>query len=249
MRTGVCVIAISVTVSLSGPGVAQEWYTGARSQTPEANYGASIDASLSGTSKGSMHGGLIGTIAPFSKLDESGARLRIGGLLGTYTYTSTSPGVGQVKGDETSGNLMAGYEWVAKNATFALYLGADVQNRTLSKPDPSNKVVGTSYGFKTSFDFYMNPTSYTMASGNITYSTVNNAYYTRFKAGLAVTEKIFVGPEVLFLGDSFYSQWRVGAHVTGAKFGPMQIGVSGGYVNDRRAGPGGYGILDARLAF
>ena len=249
MRTGICVFAVTVTCTLASPALAQEWYTGARERAPEANYGAAIDASLSATTRGTVHGGVIGTIAPFNKLDESGVRLRLGGIAGSYTYTSTSPGVGNVKGSESSGSLMAGYEWVTKNATFAIYLGGEAQNRTLSKPDPSNSVVGAAYGFKTSVDFYMNPTSYTMASGNITYSTVNNAYYTRFKVGMAVTERIFIGPELLFLGDNFYGQWRAGAHVTGAKFGPMQLGLSGGYVNDRRGGPGGYGILDARLTF
>ena len=249
MRCNVSVLAVSIATVGAGPALAQEWYTGARERTAEATYGAAIDASLSATTRGSLHGSLIGTIAPFSKLDETGARLRLGGLLGNYTYTSVSPGVGKVNGREASGSFMAGYEWVTKNATFSIYLGGEVQNRTLSKVDPSNGVAGAAWGFKTSVDFYMNPTSYTMASGNITYSTVNNAYYTRFKVGMAVTEKIFLGPELLFLGDNFYGQWRVGAHMTGAKVGPMQFGISGGYVNDRRGGPGGYGILDARLGF
>ncbi len=247
MRSGVCILgAIYVYAS---PALAQEWYTGARDKTPEVNYGASIDASLSATTRGSAHAGLIGTIAPFSKLDESGARLRLGGILGNYTYVSVSPGVGSVTGHESTGSAMAGYEWVTKNATFAIYLGAEIQNRTLSKPDPSNNVFGTTYGLKTAVDFYMNPTSYTMASANIAYSSNNNAYYARFKAGMAITERIFVGPELLFLGDNFYGQWRFGAHLTGAKVGPMQLGLSGGYVNDRRGGPGGYGILDARVGF
>jgi len=249
MRAGVCVLAIAFTSAFASQSFAQEWYTGARERQPEANYGAAIDASLTGTTRGSLHGSLIGTIAPFSKLDESGMRLRLGGLLGTYSYISAAPGVGSVRGTESSGSMMAGYEWVTKNATFAIYLGGEVQNRTLSKIDPSNNVVGMAWGFKTSVDFYMNPTSYTMMSGNITYSTVNNAYYTRFKAGMAVTERIFVGPEALFLGDNFYGQWRMGAHVTGARIGPMQVGLSGGYVNDRRAGHGAYGIFDARLGF
>lgn len=249
MRSGVVLLAISVSSVLPGLAAAQEWYTGAREKAPETTFGAAIDASLSGTTRGSLHGSLIGTIAPFSKLDESGMRLRLGGLLGNYAYTSVTPGVGRVNGRESSGSLMAGYEWVTRNATFSIYLGGEVQNRTLSKVDPSNNVVGTAWGFKTSVDFYMNPTSYTMASGNITYSTVNNAYYTRFKVGMAVTERIFVGPEMLFLGDNFYGQWRAGAHITGARVGPMQFGLSGGYVNDRRGGPGGYGIFDARLGF
>lgn len=249
MRCRACFVAFTIVSALPAQPVAQEWYTGAQGQRSGPTFGASIDASLTGTTRNSMHGSLIGTIAPFSKLDETGMRLRLGGLLGNYSYVSVTPGVGSVTGREASGSLMAGYQWVTRNATFAIYLGADVQDRTLSKVDPANKVTGTAFGFKTAVDFYMNPTTYTMMSGNITYSTVNNAYYTRLKAGMAITERIFIGPEVLFLGDNFYGQWRAGAHVSGAQIGPMQIGLSGGYVNDRRGGPGAYGILDARLGF
>lgn len=240
--------AIALSAGL-GVASAQEWYTGSQQNREQESFGAAIDASLTGTSKGSMHGGVIGTIAPFTKLNETGVRLRLGGLLGQYTYVSISPGVGEVKGTEASGSLMGGYEWVTNNATFAIYLGAEFQNRRLNKADPSNSVVGNSAGFKTSVDFHVNPTSYTMLSGNLTYSTNNNAYYTRFKAGMKITENIFVGPEALFLGDNFYGQWRLGAHLTGAKLGALQFGISGGYVNDRRAGSGVYGILDARIGF
>ena len=249
MRAGFGVFALSCVLVGASNAVAQEWYTGARDGRQDNNFGGAIDLSLTGTSKGSMHGVLIGTIAPFSKLEETGMRLRIGGLLGSYSYTSPTAGLGSVTGRETSGNLLGGYEWVARNATFAIYMGGEMQNRTLSKPDPANNATGVVGGFKVAVDFHMNPTPYTMASGNITYSTIHNAYYARFKGGLQVSGNVFAGPEVLVLGDDFYSQFRVGAHLTGAKFGPMQIGVSGGYVQDRRQGAGAYGILDARMQF
>ncbi len=247
MRIGhvVCVVAL-----ISGvPAKAADWYTGANTNAPQSNFGVAIDASLTGTTKDTLHGGLIGTIAPFSRSDETGMRLRIGGLAGSYKYLSVTPGVGNVTGRETSGSILGGYEWVMPNMTFAVYGGLEVQNRTLSKLDPSNSVVGTSFGFKTSVDFYSNPTSYTMVSGNFTYSTNNNAYYSRLKAGMAVMDRVFVGPEMLFLGDNFYGQWRVGAHITGVKLGAVQVGVSGGYVSDRRNGAGAYGILDTRVQF
>ncbi len=236
---------------LAGPALAQsqEWYTGARDPKQATSYGAAIDTSLTGTSRGSIHGSVIGTIAPFTKMDETGVRLRLGGLLGQYTYVSISPGVGEVKGTEASGSLMAGYEWVSTNATFAIFLGGEFQNRRLDKNDPSNSVIGNKGGMKASVDFHVTPTSYTMVAGTISYSTNNNAYYSRFKAGMKISENMYLGPELLFLGDNFYGQWRAGAHLTGAKFGALQFGVSGGYVNDRRAGSGVYGILDARVGF
>ena len=56
-----------VTLGISSPGHAQqEWYTGAASTREVQTFGAAIDASLTGTSAGSMHGSVIGTIAPFT---------------------------------------------------------------------------------------------------------------------------------------------------------------------------------------
>ena len=88
-----------------------------------------------------------------------------------------------------------------------------------------------------------------MASGNVSYSTSGGAYYSRFKAGLAISEGVFAGPEMLFLGDNHYTQYRVGLHLTGLRFGALQFGVSGGLVVDKAQGNGAYGIIDARVVF
>lgn len=255
MRSGLPV-ALVLFVPLATPAaMAADWYTGspttAAASSPYSvrQFGASVDFSLAGTTKNTLHGSLIGTISPFSSKTETGFRLRIGGLSGSYGYTSTAAGVGKVTGREATGYLMAGYEWVSAGTTVAVFGGVEMQNRTLSRPDPNNNVIGTSWGFKTGIDFYSNPTDRTMVSGNFTYSTNHNAYYARLKAGMAIMGQVFAGPEILVLGDNFYSQWRGGVHLTGVKLGAMQLGLSGGLVQDRRTGSGAYSILDARVEF
>lgn len=229
---------------------AQDWYTGApRTPQNDTRPSVAIDLSVTGTSQDTAHGTIIGTIAPFSKLEESGVRLRASGLLGSFAYISTTAGVGRVRGDQASGSLLVGYEWVTRNASFAGYIGGEVANNSLDKVDIQNKSAGMAGGMKVSADFYANPTDYTMVSGVFSFSTAHKAYYARLKAGIAIIDRIFVGPEVLFLGDSFYSQWRAGAHITGIQFGSLQFGLSGGYVSDRVRGTGFYGILDARITF
>jgi hypothetical protein len=88
-----------------------------------------------------------------------------------------------------------------------------------------------------------------MASGYGSYSTLHNSYYTRVKVGWSLIPGIYIGPEVSLLGDSFYRQYRVGAHLTGVKLGRLSLGISGGYLNDDRQGSGTYGIVDARIGF
>lgn len=236
---------------LSGtPAHGADWYTGAPDKAGSiAPFGAAIDVSVAATNKGAGHLSLIGTVSPFTSMKESGIRIRLNGMTGSYDYVSSAPGVGKVTGRENAGGIAAGYEIRSGDTSFAVYGGIEFSRRTLSKADPLNTVVGNAIGFKTAVDFYTKPTSYTMASANFTYSTSNNSYYARLKGGIAMTNDIYVGPEVLFLGDNFYRQWRVGAHVSGVKMGKLQFGVSGGYVKDRRAGSGIYGILDSRLVF
>ena len=66
---------------------------------------------------------------------------------------------------------------------------------------------------------------------------------------MAVTEKVFLGPELVAIGDSFSQQYRLGAHVSGFRIGPLQFGIAGGYMSDRIRGSGGYGTFDTRLTF
>lgn len=88
-----------------------------------------------------------------------------------------------------------------------------------------------------------------MAAGTFTFTSANTGYYMRLRGGVAAYEQIYIGPEALVLGDSFYTQWRLGLHLSGVQFGPVQFAVSGGYLNDSNRGAGGYGILDTRLTF
>lgn len=247
MRLRFCSALVLLVVAPGGARAA-DWYTG----SPASQAGrptSSFDLSLSGTSQSSVHGVAIGTFSPYGSLDQSGLRLRVAATLGTFTYMATAAGVGQVRGDQAIGTFLAGHEWVLPNMTTALWGGLDIWRNALDKYDPNNKTAGTAFGFKVAADVYVNPTSYTMASANLTFSSAHQSYYARFKAGLAVSQHVFVGPELVALGDSFSQQWRVGAHLLGFKVGPLQFGIAGGYMNDRVRGAGGYGTFDTRLVF
>ena len=252
MRNALVISPVFLVACMCGEGRAQQWYTGSAQSAVAAaaeRPRAALDLALTGATQNAFSGTAIGTIAPFSPLDESGARLRVIGLLGSYSYISTAAGVGRVRGGQQDGSFLVGYEWVTKTTSIDVYVGADIDNNTLSKVDPNNSVTGVSAGAKIAADFYSNPTSYSMASGNVSYSTSGGAYYSRFKAGLAISEGVFAGPETLFLGDNHYTQYRVGLHLTGLRFGALQFGVSGGLVVDKAQGNGAYGIIDARVVF
>ena len=210
-------------------------------------FGAAIDLALTADSKGSRFFTAIATIAPFSGLEESGMRLRLGGVIGQYSYTNNN--LGTIKGTQSDVSFMIGYEWVTQRASFGVYGGANYDNNAIDKYDSANTSVGKGTGLKIAVDFNYRPTDYTMFSGVGSFSTFHSAYYTRLKAGYAIAPQLYVGPEAIYMGDDFFKQWRIGLHMTGAKFSMLQVGASAGILVDKVRGTGLYGILDARLGF
>lgn len=247
---GAAILCAALPLGASGARAA-DWYTGSpvNSQpTGPDNPLASIDLSLTGAPE-ARHAVLIGTIAPFGGLEQNGLRIRLSGLLGGYTYDATAVGVGKVTGNQVGGSLMLGHDWIIGKTKVGVFGGLDIISNSLDKVDPDNKTEGATVGFKGGFDFYSTPTTSTMATGTFAFSTANSAYYMRLKGGVAIYEQVYIGPETLVMGDSFYSQWRLGMHLSGFKLGPVQFGLSGGYVSDAVRGAGGYGILDTRVTF
>lgn len=239
-----------VLVTAGTPAAATDWYTGAPNSAQPKSYNpvASVDLSLA-AAHASRHAVVLGTIGPFGGLEQTGLRIRLGGMMGVYVYDASTPGVGRVRGDQIGGMALVGHEWVVDRTKFSVYGGLDVIETKLDRIDPKNDTPGTVFGFRGVIDFYSRPTATTMVTGTFSLSSANTAYYARLKAGYAVFDQVFLGPEVLALGDAFYRQVRAGLHLSGLKLGPVEFGLSGGYAYDRMRGGGAYGLLDVRMTF
>ena len=267
MRIGILCCSLVMAASAAGDAVAADWFTGRGSaaapsdsgsifatspvaSTPnDDNWIVAVDSSVSGTSQNSLFGNVVGTFAATGHLKQTGARVRVDALAGSYSYKTTTAPIQSIRSTQMAGSGLVGYEWVSRNTTAAIYVGVAAQNVSLSTPDPLNKVQGTSIGAKISGEFYTRPSQNTMASGYASYTTLHNSYYTRLKYGWAILDDTYVGPEVAVLGDALYRQIRAGVHITGFKVAGLQFGISGGYVRDFKTGSGFYGILDARFGF
>ena len=66
---------------------------------------------------------------------------------------------------------------------------------------------------------------------------------------LSSGREISLDPEVTFLGDERFDQWRFGAHVTGAKVGKIVLELGAGYLHDSDNGPGIYGTVELNFRF
>ncbi|KAF2989682.1 cellulose biosynthesis protein BcsS [Methylocystis sp. MJC1] len=242
-------VASALSMAVGPNACAADWYTGAPNDGPPAPKSprAAIDISFDGTTQSAFSAAVIGTIAPFTPLDRSGFRLRAGGIVGSYIYNSAY--VGGVHGNLIGGAFLMGYEWVSKQATVAVYAGGEIVNNSISPNDPNNQAKGTSAGLKLATDFYVTPTDATMIAGVFSYSTNFNSYYGRLKFGMALADRVYIGPEFGALGDNFFQQWRLGGHVTGIRLGMLQFGAALGFLNDRVRGGGLYGTVDSRVTF
>ncbi len=240
-------LALALVLPCFGPpaAMAADWYKGpARAASDEWIV---TDGSVTVTSHGSVFASTGVTAALNGKLQQSGARVRVEAMAGSYGYTNDAGA--HVNGRQVEGGALIGYEWIWREARLAGLVGLSVRNTTLSITDPGNPVVGTSVGVKGSLDFYTRPTDRTMVSAHGSFSSNDMAYYTRFKAGYRIGSNLFVGPEAYIMGNDFYSQWRLGVHLTGLQMGPLQAGLSAGYLHDREQKGGAYGTFDLRAQF
>jgi len=239
---------VALTI-LAGAAHAADWTSGYGSGGSAQPPGSiiAIDTSVTATTSNSIFANTSVTAALTGDLDQtSGWRARVEGQVGSFEYRSDDT---KIIGNQQSGSALVGYEWAEPDIHVAAYIGFNYQNIKLDPVDPSNGTRGHGYGLRVVGELYANPTPYTMVSAYGSYSTHANAYYTRFKAGYALYDRTFIGPEFSMLGDDFYKQWRIGAHLSGLTFGRFQFGISGGYVRDSRRGPGGYVLVDSRVTF
>lgn len=197
-------------------------------------------------SHGWIYGWLEGTVAPFTNNDTSGLRVRLYGEVGEDTYSAFNGGSNRETG--TYGDFLVGYAYVRENFDVGLYLGAAAVNYTLASPDPTNPVQGTAFGAKVEGEFQQ-ILARTLLSGEAFYTTAFKTYEAKLKFGPQIVNNIYLGPEVIALGDARHDQWRVGAHVTAVNIGNMTLAVSGGYASDNNTGPGAYTTIQAGIEF
>lgn len=224
------------------------WYTGARGADPAAGWIVEGSSDISVDSHGSVFAGVSASAAPLGSLGESGARVRLDGQAGRYSYESSSLKA-TVNGTKEEGAALVGYSWIWAGAVVSAYVGVNFENDSLSLRDPGNSVVGTSVGAKVAADLYARPTPDTMLAATANYSTNHNGYYARLQGGWRVWNAVYAGPELAVLGDDFFRQWRVGAHVAGLSVGPLKLAASAGYLNDSVQKGGFYTNLNVRAGF
>ncbi len=248
-RWGLSATAASLAGALcSSAALAQNWYVAPSAVVPPTDWLVAIDVSGTATSNHTDFAYGAATFALGSTLQQSGLRLRLEGLGGTYGFEQAPTNV-TTTGKQYEGGALVGYQQVWNFGSLGAYIGANVRENTVPSSDQTTSALGTRVGFKAAVDAYLLPAPATMMSVYGSYSTAYDAYYARFRAGYSFFGFGYLGPEVAVLGDDYYNQTRVGAHLSAMQLGALQVGVAGGYVWDRAYKDGYYGSLELRTGF
>jgi hypothetical protein len=237
-----------------------------------------LETESEATTRGNWGVYVQGTGALKGSLDESGFRARLGFDYSGYNYPLTGSElvgaqlpnapdgldqigqIGKIYGYEPGGDILLGYQWVTERWSLMGFVGASILHDSLSYPDPTNKVQGTAWGFKTVWELDAHPTDQTMFYTYASYNTAFDTAHIDTRPGYLIFNnfaigdhlsvgKIYLGPQGVFSSDFHDRVWKVGAHLTLDEIGPMQVTLASGYVHDRYLGPGAYFMLDTSVRF
>ena len=102
------------------------------------------------------------------------------------------------------------------------------------------------FGMRLSADIWWEPIDAVMIAANLSMTTIEAAFYGRLAGGIRIMD-IWTGPEISASSDIYKQQVRVGAHVTGVRYGPYEFSAAAGYGFDSFGRSGAYGRLGFTL--
>lgn len=182
------------------------------------------------------------TTAANGNMEKSGVLLRAEAEYSHFSYQSGD--LGTVEGNQPSGSVLLGYQWVRKNYTFAAFIGPDFENVSLAPNDPAAKVKGFEAGAKVAGEFTAEDEGPLSLRIRGNYSTAFDSYWARIRTGYKIHDFV-VGPELTAEGDDSFNARKAGGFVSvPVKLilnKPMEISVSGGFQWVGEPGGGGAG--------
>lgn len=102
------------------------------------------------------------------------------------------------------------------------------------------------FGMRLSADIWWEPLDAVMLAANLSMTTIEASFYGRLAGGVRILD-VWAGPEISASTDIYKQDYRVGAHVTGMRYGPYEFSAAAGYAFDSFGRSGAYGRLGFTL--
>jgi len=131
---------------------------------------------------------------------------------------------------------LAGYQWMFPRVAISALVGPEVDAEAASLD--AIQSARTRFGLRGHAELWAHPTQKTLATATLIAGSARGHVWSRVSGGYAVRPGVFVGPEAVFYAQDDYREWRLGAHLTGLKWGPLNLRFSGGLMqsDDDRTG-------------
>jgi hypothetical protein len=187
-------------------------------------------------------------LAPWSRLDEDGVRLRVMGGIGRYRYNTDAVASGVNEGIVSSGEIMFGWRRAFDRIVVVAYLGGQIEEHQLRDPDPGNPVSGTTLGLKGALELFSRPWPDYIATALASASTVHGSYQARATFAREINSWLALGVEGAILGNARYFEPRAGL-IAVATIAGRKLSLSGGYLSNSDKGAGPYLTLSLYAPF
>lgn len=152
--------------------------------------------------------------------------------------------------DSYAAKALVGYQMYLDGIYVAALAGVDFQKNKTKPLSGISKTDGKKVGFVVQGELETTAVQAPYFGIGGSYSTANNTYWTRGRAGYN-TGSFKFGPEVTALGDKDTDTIRVGGFVSDIKLGMLNVGFSLGYTNesDGKRNDGVYGGVELTTEF
>jgi hypothetical protein len=157
-----------------------------------------------------------GNYAPFGDITRDGIRVRVVAGYGQYSYVSPRWADNRKQdfrfhGASSFADLLTGYHKQLGALTIKVLGGVTLIDRTLDDPEPLN--AGTDVGAKALVELWWNINDRAWTSLDLSWTTLEDVYGARARAGWRAWPALSLGVEGGTLGNQDYQIGRIGAFV------------------------------------
>ncbi|MBN9147003.1 MAG: cellulose biosynthesis protein BcsS [Nitrobacter sp.] len=140
-------------------------------------------------------------------------------------------------------SVLPGWRVKRGNVEIKVFAGPALESHALKPDIPTDKLRGSHFGARIATELWWEPLPAMMVAAAASATTIGSEYSARAAAGWRFLDRFWVGPEVCASADEYSTQYRIGAHLTGFKTGPVEWSVGAGFVEDSFNRSGIYGRI------
>ncbi len=124
-----------------------------------------------------------------------------------------------------------------------VFAGPTLEIHGLKPAVQTSQPGGSRFGVQFASEVWWEPAPAMMVAAATAISTISSAYSARAAVGWRLFDQFWTGPEVSASTDRFSTQYRIGAHLTGFRTGPVEWSAGAGFLGDSFNRSGIYGRI------